>query len=473
VARSLTSPATPPLPRRLLNHKACRRYFPPRRSFPGAGAWAGFLMQYDLHSDDDGGVRLGTREHWGGESPVTIADADRRQHVYVVGQSGTGKSTALLNVMTQLVRRGQSVFLIDPHGDLSLQLLDRIPSHRADDLVWFDPADRDHAPAYNWLACPDPSRRHLVVSGIVAAMKGVWGDSFGPRMEHILNAALLALSECENASLLGVTRLLVDERYRDWVLGQTTDVFVQQFWRGEFASWDRRFQNEATAPVLNKVGAVLLSPPLRAVFGQVNSKIDFRHLMDTGRVFIARLSKGLLGEDKSSLAGSMLVSAINAAAQSRADVPEGERRPFSVVIDEFQCFSSREMPALLSEIRKTGGSLILAHQHLGQLPPAIAAAVFGNVGTMVALRVGEQDAQTLARHYGGDLAPGQLVDLPNHCAVVKQLVAGEQRDPVRCRLHAPTPGDPRRQDKLLTLSRARHATPRAVVEDKLARWMAN
>lgn len=416
-------------------------------------------------------VRLGRFSHWGGDSPLLLDDAARGQHLYAVGQTGVGKSSLLLNLAIQDMERGSGVGILDPHGDIAAAVLDHVPRWRSNDVIHFDLADPESVPAFNWLNCHHPSRRPLMVSGIVSAMKAVWRDNFGPRMEQLLNASLLALAEADNTTVLGVTRLLVDECYRARILRQVRDPFVLQYWHGEFASYDKRFVSELVSPVLNKIGAILLSPPLRAAFGQVRSKFDFRNVLDRGRILIASLPKGKLGEDKASLAGSMVMSALFDAALSRVDVPVDQRRPFSLFVDELPSFANDRLDSMLSESRKLGLRLGLFHQHLQQLSPITLAGVLGNVGTIAAFRLGEADADLLARHLGDDVAASQLVDLPNHHAIVRTLHDGQRGAAAVVQTDGPPPV-PRRNRKptIIELSRRRYGTSRAVVDAKLRRW---
>lgn len=424
---------------------------------------------HDTSDSDNAPIEFGVHDKWG-EQPVAIRGQDRGLHCLVLGMTGVGKSTLLENACLQAIWRGESVCLIDPHGDLAEAVLDRVPARRSHDVVYFNPADATHAAAFNWLAEGDQSRRHLVVSGIVTAMQSVWADSWGPRLSYVLNACLLSLASVQNTTLLGVNRLLQDEAYRRHVVSRLDDPFLLGFW-SEFESLDRRFRAEVTSPVINKLSAIALSPVLRPVMGQVAGKFDFRHVIDTGRIFVANLAKGLVGEDKSALLGSLLVAAIYHAAQSRADVPRQERRPFTLVIDEAHSFHSGRLPQIVSESRKLGLRLMLANQTTSQFDEATLASLLGNVGTLVSFRVGVEDARLLAPHFGGDLAPGQFADLPNHCAFVRAMHGGVRREPVLCRTHPPLDLPGGRLATVVELSRKRHATPRHVVEDKLARWM--
>src|SRR5450756_1136897 len=281
---------------------------------------------------------IGTWEHWGQKHPLVLSHADRRQHLYVIGKSGTGKTTLLRNLIMQDIEAGHGVGVVDPHGDLINDILEHIPRRRIEDVVLFNPADAEFPVGFNPLGAA--SDRHLAASGIVGAFKSIWGEFFGPRMEYILYAAVAALLECENVSLLGLPRMLTDKRYRSWVMRQVKDPVVRSFWENEFENYSEKFAQEAIAPIQNKVGQLLMSPLLRNILGQVKSRIDARYVMDNGKIFLADLSKGKLGADKSNLIGALLVTEFQLAAMSRADVPERERRDFFLHVDEFQSFAT-------------------------------------------------------------------------------------------------------------------------------------
>src|SRR4029077_6961912 len=262
--------------------------------------------------------------------------------------------------------RGFGVGVIDPHGDLAEELLDCIPPWRTDHVLYFNPADSDFPIGFNLVRSSVDQRNYLQSSGVVGAFKHLWRDSWGPRLEYILYASVAALMECENVSLLGVPRMLVDARYRSRILKQVRDPIVLSFWENEFARFDKRFVAEVIAPIQNKVGQLLMAAPLRNVFGQVKSKIDPRFIMDNERIFIANLSKGRLGEDKTNLLGSLLVSKFQTAAMERADIPEESRKDFYLYIDEFPNFATDSFAAILSEARKYRLNLTLSHQYIDQ-----------------------------------------------------------------------------------------------------------
>jgi Type IV secretion-system coupling protein DNA-binding domain len=414
---------------------------------------------------------IGNRNIWGGEKPFGISAVDRRQHLYLIGKTGTGKTTLLRNLICQDIERGHGVGLIDPHGDLAEEILDCIPSWRADHVLYFNPADDEFPVGFNLVHSPIGSRKYLEASAVVGAFKHLWRDSWGPRLEYILYASVAALMECENVSLLSLPRMLSSVRYRRWVLKQVRDPVVRSFWEKEFVNFDKRFQAESISPIQNKVGQLLMVAPLRNIFGQVKNKIEPRFIMDNGKIFIANLAKGRLGEDKANLIGSILVAKFQTAAMERADIPEESRRDFYLFIDEFPNFSTDSFASVLSDARKFGLNLTLSHQYVEQMRREVREAVFGNVGSIVSFRVGLGDARMLANEFGSSYSPDQFTDLANYEIRVKLLEQGEYREPFLARTIPPTLWHHGHRETLIRRSRERFAVRRELVESKIGRWM--
>jgi Type IV secretion-system coupling protein DNA-binding domain len=414
-------------------------------------------------------IVVGASDKWGYKRPLFLSHEDRRQHLYCIGKSGTGKTTLLRNLIVQDIEAGHGVGVIDPHGDLAAELLDCIPRHRIEDTVYFNPSDAEFPVGLNPLSARG-GNRHLVASGVVEVFRSLWPQFFGPRMEYILYAAVAALLECENVSLLGLQRMLSDARYRAWVVRQVEDPMVRSFWVNEFENYGERFLQEAIAPVQNKIGRLVMSPHLRNILGQVRSRIDARFMMDDGRIFIADVSKGKLGADTSNLIGAFLVTQFELAAMSRADVPESERRDFHLYIDEFGSFTTDSFMPILSEARKFRLCLTLSHQYIEQLKPQIRDAVFGNVGSIVSFRVGQRDAEVLEREFGSAYAQSQFVHLGNHEICAKILSEGRNVEPCLGKTLPPGGGRHGHAETIVRRSREKYGTPRRVVEDKIRRW---
>ncbi len=429
------------------------------------GAAAGLSSMNDQH------LYIGKREVWGGEVPFGFDVADARFHTYVIGKTGSGKTTLLRNLILQLILQGHGVGLIDPHGDLAEELLDHIPPSRAEQTVYFHPGDADFPIGLNLFAQTHDDDRHLIASGIVGALKNIWHDSWGPRLEFILHNAVAALAHCPNTSLLGVNRMLTDDAYRHWVVRQVRDPFLKDYWVNEFESYDERFKREAIAPIQNKVGQLLLSPIIRNIVGQVRSKVSIPFVMDHGRIFIANLAKGQIGHDKANLLGSLLVTQFQFAAMARSRQPESERRDFYLFVDEFQNFATESFTSILAEARKYRLNLTLSHQYITQLTPTVRDAVFGNVGTLIAFRVGFTDAEHLHGEFGQEFHARQFVDLPRYETLIRSQSKDGAMHFQRARLMAPIETNHGRRERLIARSRERFATKRAVVEEKLERWL--
>lgn len=358
-----------------------------------------------------------------------IKRKDRRHHMYVLGKTGMGKSTLLRTLVAADIRASNGLALIDPHGDLAQDVLRLVPEGRGEDVIAFDPSTARGVIAFNPLDVPDPSRRHLAASGLVSAFKKIWSDSWGPRMEYILYNTLRALLDFPGASLLDVPRLLTDAGYRTTVLRYVTDPRVMEFWLKEFATYPPRFRAEALAPIQNKVGQYLASPVIRQVLGRQDKNLDLRRVMDEGSILIANLSKGRLGEATSALLGALLISGLEFAALGRADIPESERRDFYLYIDEFQTFATLSLAGILQEARKYRLNLIMAHQYLGQLEDEVRDAVFGNAGTVIAFRVGAQDAEYLAREFSPVFSEEDFLNLEPHQIYLRLTVDGVMSRP--------------------------------------------
>jgi hypothetical protein len=419
---------------------------------------------------EEGTVPLGRSAYRDSKQEIGIRGDDRRRHLYVVGKTGMGKSTLLQNLLGEDIGKGRGCGLIDPHGDLVEAVLAAVPSQRTNDVVLFDAGDRAYPVAFNPLADASPERRPLVASAILTAFKKIYADSWGPRMEHIFRNSLLTLLEVPGASLVSLVRLLGDARYRDTVTSCLSDPVVRAFWQQEFAGMPARLQAEAIAPIQNKCGQFVSSPLLRHILGQPRSTIDLRKIMDTGQVFLANLSKGRVGEDASDLLGALLVSSVQLAAMSRADAAEAERRDFFLYVDEFQSFATESFASILSEARKYRLCLTLANQYLAQVDEPVAAAVFGNVGSVFSFQVGAQDAELLAEQLGGQVTAADLLAVPRYEAYLRLLVDGQPSRAFSVHtMAAQHAGNPQRAEIIRRRSQNRYGRPLRDVESEIAR----
>lgn len=407
----------------------------------------------------------------GQEHVFGIKRDDRRRHMYVIGKTGMGKTTLLENMIISDIRAGNGLAVVDPHGDLAEEILNFIPSSRVNDVVYFNPSDIDYPIAFNVMEHVDPKYRHLVASGLIAVFKKIWADSWGPRLEYLLRNTILALLEYPDSTLLGVTRMLVDDDYRNKVVSKVSDPVVKAFWTEEFTKYSKQFMVEAISPIQNKVGQFLSSSLVRNIVSQPHSSIDVRDIMDNRKIFIINLAKGRIGEDYSALLGAMLITKIQLAAMGRVDTPESERQDFYLYVDEFQNFATESFAGILSEARKYRLDLIVAHQYIGQLEETVRDAIFGNVGTIVSFRVGAADAEFLEKEFEPIFTMNDLVNLAKYDMYLKLMIDGVSGDAFSAASLPPTPAaeksDP---EKIIKVSRERYTKKREVVEDKVARW---
>jgi len=402
-----------------------------------------------------------------------IKDHDRQRHVYVVGQTGMGKSTLLLNMMVQDIQRGKGVALIDPHGDLAEQLLDYIPQKRMTDVIYINPADIDYPVGINLFAGDHMTNRHLIASHLVDIFKKIWSDSWGPRLEYILRNTILALLEGSGHTLLSIPRLLIDPEFRAIVLSKVRDPVVRTFWQVEYELYPKVFRTETISPIQNKVGQFLSVPVMRNILGQPQNKVDFRAAMDSGKILIVNLAKGRLGEDNTSLLGSLVVSKLFLTAMSRSEVPVTERTPFTVYIDEFQSFASDNFAHTLSEMRKFGLHLVLAHQYLAQLPLQLKSAVFGNVGTIIGFRIGAEDGEYLEKEYFPTFRASDLQSLSAYTIYVKLSIDGKTTDAFSARTLPEPAINKSHRDAIIELSRIRYSMEKENVQERIALWISD
>lgn len=420
---------------------------------------------------DNTPVCIGTRTHWISDEQklVLLHPEDRAQHLYVVGKTGLGKSTLLRNLIVQDLHAGRGVALLDPHGDLARQVLDHVPRSRANEVVFFNPADLAWPVGLTILPRVSPDAAHLVVSGVLAAFRGIWGDSWGPRLEYILGHALAALLD-RSLTLLALPRLLHDDAFREKAAAKVRDPVVRAFWQGEFAGYERRFRLEAIAPIENKVGRLLANAPMRNILCQRRSRFDVGFLMDRRRILVADLSKGAIGDDHARLLGALLLSQFEWAAMRRLARQEAPRTPFYLYVDEFQRFATGALPSMLAEARKTGLALTLANQYLDQLAAEIRQSVFGNAGNLIAFRVGQTDARILEEEFGGDVKMGHLVSLGKHEIYARLLEHGRLWQPFRGKTLPPIGATGvARRSAIVRHSRERYGRPRLELEAKINR----
>lgn len=423
------------------------------------------------------GVLLGNNVYRGIETPIYVAESDRRRHLYLIGQTGTGKTTMFLNMIIQDIVAGSGVGVVDPHGDLIEEILQHIPPERVKDVVLFDPRDKEKPLGFNILEAKDATQKDLIVNEVVQILQKLAArlnpESIGPMFEHYLRNSLLALVEDPNATLLDVPRMFVDEKFRTAVLEKNTNPTVLQFWQQEFAQSQRgQMSADMLSYVISKLGRFISNETVRNIIGQAQSSFDVREIMDQGKILLCNLSKGQLGDINSDLLGFVLVSKIQIAALGRSNMPEKERKDFYLYLDEFQNFTTDSIATILSEARKYKLNLNLTHQFIKQLDDPIRDAVFGNVGTILSYRIGVEDAEFMEKQFSPVFSQYDLVNLQRFTAVIRLLANGtpERAFSLTGSL-PPMHGNPEVAASVKEASRATYGRSRTAVEaDILGRF---
>lgn len=393
---------------------------------------------------------------------------DRKRHIYMIGKSGVGKSVLMENMAIDDVLEGRGVIIVDPHGEFADKILACVPEERADDVVVFDPSDRGYPIAFNLLEMVDEDFKGMVASGFVGIFKKIFGDSWGPRLEHILRNTVLALLDNPGSTMLDIPKMLTDNRFRDRVVEKVKDPVIRDFWINEFAQYDTKFRTEAVSPILNKVGQFLATATIRNIVGQPVSKINIRQIMDEQKILIVNLSRGKIGEDNSALLGAMMITKIQLSAMSRADVSIDKRPECFLYVDEFQNFATEAFAVILAEARKYNLSLTMANQYVEQLPEEVRSAVFGNAGTIISFRVGGADADFLVKEFEPVFDVNDMVNLDKYNIYIKLLVNGTSAPAFSAKTLPPVERPVDNTEKIINLSHQKYSSPRAYVEEQIA-----
>lgn len=405
-----------------------------------------------------------------------IKSRDRTRHMYVIGKSGVGKSTLLENMAIQDIVHGEGIAVLDPHGSFAEKMLDYIPAERIKDVIYLAPFDTNYPISFNVLEDVGADKRHFVASGLMSTFKKIWVDAWSARMEYILNNILLALLEYPEATLLGVNRMLSDKTFRNKVVENCTDPGVKAFWVEEFAKYGERYMQEAGAAIQNKIGQFTANPLVRNIIGQPKSSFDIRTAMDEQKILIINLSKGRIGEQNTSLLGSMIITKIYLAAMSRADASlerMGQLPNFYFYVDEFQSFANESFANILSEARKYKLALIIAHQYVAQMEESVRDAVFGNVGTSLSFRVGPLDAELLEKVYSPQFLAGDLINLGMAQIYLSLMINDMGSAPFSARTLPPLPRPViTYRNDVIEWSREAFASPRDIVETNIREWYA-
>ena len=393
---------------------------------------------------------------------------DRSRHIYIIGQTGAGKSGMLELLALSDIFHNHGYAIIDPHGDFAVDNLRFIPGSRINDVVYFNPADTAFPLGFNPLEVTDPNQKNSISSEVIGVLKRMFGDSWGPRLEYILRYTILALLDRPSTTMLDITRMLTDKKFREETLTYCQDAVVLNFWRVEFGTWNDKFVAEAVAPVLNKVGAFTANPIIRNIIGQPKSTFNIRKIMDEGKILVVNLSKGLIGEDNAAILGSFLVTKIQLAAMSRSNIANIEdRRPFYLYVDEFQNFATDSFATILSEARKYGLNLTVANQYISQMSDTVRNAVFGNVGTMVSFRVSADDAPILSKQFEPQFEPGDLLQMNNRHFIINMVINGEKAPAFSATTLTLPPQQIDNTGRIVENTRRNFSRPRADIEKEI------
>ncbi len=400
--------------------------------------------------------------------PFGADRVDRNRHLYVVGKTGMGKSKLIELLAIADIKHGKGVGIIDPHGDLANEIMDFIPPERVKDVIYFNPTDKQFPVGFNPLECSTPESKHQVVTGFVAIFKKLFGASWTNRLEHVLRFTLLALIEVGDTTVVDIVRMLTNSDFRQNTIAKINDPVVKSFWVHEFASWNEKFDNEAIVPLINQVGQFISNEYIRNTVSQKKSAINFYQAMNEGKIIIVNIAKGKLGEDNSSLLGSMIITKIQEAVMARVALPAKQRRAFYLYVDEFQNFATDSFNEILSEARKFNLSLTIAHQYLAQLSPSIRKTVFGNVGSFISFRLGPEDARYLSKEFAPQITADDLINLNFREIYVKLSTNGKTSPPFSAStITVPTPKNSQKE-KIIENARRSYAISKKEIENSFA-----
>jgi hypothetical protein len=392
------------------------------------------------------------------EEVFGIKRVDRRRHMYVIGKSGTGKSTLLANMIINDLKHNEGIAVVDPHGELIDTILDYIPKHRINDVIVFDPSDPEAVVKMNLFEGENTVHRELVASGILSMFQKLYADSWGPRLEYILRNALLTLLS-RQAKLEDVLRILTDPEFRGRVVAELDDPVLKNFWQNEFDQMQEKLRTESISPILNKVGQFVTSPIIRNVVNTTSSSFSIEKVMNEGKILLVNVSQGRLGEDNAAMLGAMMITKIQLAAMNRVYLPEAERRDFYLYIDEFQNFATSSFVKILSEARKYRLNLILANQYMAQVPDDVKAGIFGNAATMASFILGAQDAEWMVKEFGNTYTQEDLVSLGRYQVILKLMIDGQVSRPFPAKTLSLAKSRNQNRQKVLRVSREQFAKP--------------
>jgi len=416
------------------------------------------IISKDMNPDEKRDINVFASTDYKNKNVIYgLKRADRRRHMYVIGKTGTGKSTLLANMAINDLKNDEGMCVIDPHGDLVENLLNFIPKRRINDVIYFDPSDTERTVKLNLFEGENVAHRELIASGIVSVFKKLYGYSWGPRLEYILRNALLTLLKTEQARLSDVLDLLTNPKFRAKIVDELDDPILKSFWVDEYDKMQERQRTEAIASILNKVGQFVSSPLVRNIVNARKSSFSIEDAMNEGKIILVNLSQGKLGEDNAALLGSMLITKIQLAAMGRVTIPEEERKDFYLYVDEFQNFATESFTKILSEARKYRLDIILANQYIAQIPEEVQKAIFGNCGSMISFVMGADDATFFTKEYGNKYTQEDLVSLGRYQIINKLSIDNIVSKPFPALTLNLASSSNQGKDKVIQVSRERYA----------------
>ena len=423
------------------------------------------------------GMFIGTSRYRGVDRPINIGEDDRRRHTYIIGKTGTGKSQLLEEMAIQDIRAGHGVAIIDPHGDLIDGILARVPPERAEDVIYFDPSDDERPMGLNMLEATTEQQKHMVTTSIVGLMYKLYDPMktgiIGPRFEHAIRNAMLTVMAEPGNTFVEIVRALTDSHFVQELLPKVQDPIIRRYWTDQIAQTADFHKSEVLDYIVSKFGRFVTNKLMRNIIGQSQSSFNFRKVMDEGKILLVNLSKGKVGEENSNFLGLILVPRILISAMSRQEIPEEERRDFYLYVDEFQNFATPDFAQILSEARKYRLNLIVANQFIGQMEEEVKNAVFGNVGTLVAFRVGVTDANYLQHEFQPTFNETDLINVDKFNAYVKTIVHNEPVKPFSLDLTKDMKKvlgqrNPQVAKAIIQLSRLKYGRSRELVEAEIS-----
>lgn len=416
------------------------------------------VITKDMDPELKGEVNVfATTEYKNKEVVYGLKRPDRRRHMYVIGKTGTGKSTLLANMAINDLKNDEGMCVIDPHGDLVETLLNYIPKRRINDVIYFDPSDTERTVKLNLFEDENVAHRELIASGIVSVFKKLYAYSWGPRLEYILRNSLLTLLKTDQARLSDILNLLTNPKFRAKIVDELDDPILKSFWVDEYDKMQERQRTESIASILNKVGQFVSSPLVRNIVNARKSSFSIEEAMNEGKIILVNLSQGKLGEDNATLLGSMLITKIQLAAMGRVAIPEEERKDFYLYVDEFQNFATESFTKILSEARKYRLNLILANQYIAQIPEEVQKAIFGNCGSMVSFVMGADDAAVFSKEFGEKYSHEDLVSLGRYQIINRLSINNIVSKPFPALTLPLASSSNQQKDKVIQVSRERYA----------------